>query len=94
MNRDFTKYRLTNLSEIEPYKEKMGKRKFYDYGISIYEALNKIPRDKPFDVYVNVKRVNLPLFIKIVCMFMIDYPGFVDFNQSYTKIYNVRIRKR
>lgn len=94
MTEDLSRYRLKDISELDPFKEKMGEKSFFRYGIRIYERLNQITRDKPFDVKKNVKTENLELFIKIACLFMADYPGLASFNNDFTKITNVHSRKR
>lgn len=90
MNKDLSSFRLTSMSELEPFKEKMGQRAFFRYSIRVYEQLYQIPPDRPFIVNHYVKRQNQDLFIKIACVFMIDYPGFIQFNNDFTQIKNVR----
>lgn len=83
---DYKHYRLSHTSELEPYKKEMGEKKFYDYAISIYKYFAKMERGKSFDITKKVAKKNTEKFIKIACLYVIDFPGDLQFNDSFTQI--------
>lgn len=86
MNTDFLKYRLTDLSEIEKIKEKMGAKEYYSYAINIYKFYAEMERDQTFDLTKRVKKENVEKFVKITCLYMSDFPGHLQVNETFTKI--------
>ncbi len=83
---DYSIHVLTDISQIEPFKAEMGERKFYDYGIRIYKYFaNMEPGDK-FDVTKRVAKKNVDKFIKIACLYWNEFPGHIQFNDTFTQI--------
>lgn len=83
---DYSKYMLNDPSEIEPYKNKMGENGFFKYAFGIYEYFSKMSIGSIFDITNGVENKNIELFIKIACLYWIDFPCQIQFNDSLTKI--------
>ncbi len=91
---DLSRYRLTDLSQLDPFKEQMGEKQYYEYAFSVYRQLARLEPGNKFSITKYVKEKNMDLFVKIVCMYMIDFPGQVVFNDDFTEITkNADIRK-
>ena len=86
---DFSEYRLKHPSEIDQYKNQMGEKEFYSYAISIYKHLANMIRDAKFDIAKKVSKKNLEMFIKIICLYMIDFPGQLQINETFTEIIKI-----
>lgn len=82
----YSAYRLTHPSEIEPIKEKMGPDNFYKYAISIYKYFADMKNGEQFIVSKLVAKDNIDKFIKIACLYAIDFPGDIQFNENFTII--------
>lgn len=79
-------HRLTDLSELEPYKASMGWDAFYLYAIGVYKQLVDLEVGQRFNIIRNVKGKNIPLFIKIVCLYAHDFPGHILFNDNFNYV--------
>lgn len=86
MSPDFLKYRLTHLSEIDQIKEEMGAEEYYSYAIDIYKFFAEMKRDQTFDLTKRVRKENIEKFVKITCLYMADFPGHLQVNNTFTKI--------
>lgn len=86
---DLSEYRLRHPSEIDIYKNQMGNQKFYDYAISIYKHLAAMVSDARFDITKKVDIKNRAVFIKIACLYMIDFPGQLQINETFTEILKI-----
>lgn len=87
-------YRLTDLSELNPFKEKMGEAQFYSYAKSVYERLFSMKPGETFDITKKVAEENHDMFVKIACCYIIDQQTPTLFNDSFTIItrYNEPIK--
>ncbi len=79
-------YRLTDLSQLQPFKEKMGETQFFNYAKSIYERLFSMKPGETFDITKKVAEENWEMFIKIACSFIIDQQTPTHFNDTFTII--------
>lgn len=86
---DLSEYRLKHPSEIEQYKNQMGEKEFYKYAISIYKHLANMIRDTKFDITKKVSKENHEMFIKIICLYMMDFPGQLQINETFTEILKI-----
>lgn len=83
---NFSEYRLTDPSQINDLKAEMGDKSFFDYGISIYKYLAGLKPGQKFDICKRVDKKNVGKFVKIICLYMIDFPGFLQVNDEFTEI--------
>ncbi|WP_352422244.1 hypothetical protein [Proteiniphilum sp.] len=83
---DLSHYRLTDLSQLDSFKEKMGERKFYDYAFSVYGRLFNMKPGETFDITKKVSEENREMFIKIACSYIIDQQTPTHFNDTFTII--------
>lgn len=82
----YAAYRISHPSEIDPIKEKMGAKKFYEYAIGIYKYFADMKRGEQFVVSKLVAQENIEKFIKIACLYAMDFPGYIQFNENFTII--------
>lgn len=83
---DLSPFRLTDFSELNPFKEKMGETQFYSYAKSVYERLFSMKPGETFDITKKVAEENREMFIKIACSYMIDQQTPTHFNDTFTII--------
>lgn len=79
----YVAYRLVDWDWISQYKEKMGHDQFMDYVNAIYSELINMPIGKTFSLDSNVKEENRELFVKIVCMFILEGHSDYSFSDNY-----------
>ncbi|MCD7850460.1 MAG: hypothetical protein LUH63_12465 [Parabacteroides sp.] len=84
----YVAYRLVDWDWIGRYKEKMGHNLFMDYVDDIYSELLSMKVGDMFSLDSNVKEENRDLFVKIVCMFILE--GHPDY--SFSDNYKIVIR--
>lgn len=83
---DYSSFRLQDPAEIEPFKSKLGDKEFYKYAIGIYKYIAKMLYGTKFDIEKGVADHNKEIFIKIACLYWIDFPGQIQFNETFTEI--------
>lgn len=83
---DLSRYRLTDFSQLDSFKEKMGEKQYFRYAFSVYRQLARLEPGKKFNIVKYVKEINLELFVKIACAYMIDFPGQAVFNDDFNEI--------
>ncbi len=64
----------------------MGSEGFYKYGIDIYKYFANMKKGDTFDVTKKVLRKNVSNFIKIICLYVSDFPGEIQVNETFTEI--------
>jgi hypothetical protein len=79
----FAKYRLTDYSFIEEYEQRMGKEHFRKYRDGVYIHLTGMKAGEKFAVEKPVKKENLDLFIKTVCLFILEGNPYYEFSDDY-----------
>lgn len=79
-------HQLVHPSEIDKYKKQMGEKKFFDYAISIYKYFAGVRRYSSFDITKKVDAENWEVFVKIICLYKIDFPGHLQVNETFTEI--------
>lgn len=83
---DLSRYRLTDPSQLDPFKAKMGERQFYNYAIAVYKRLFAMKPGEAYDITKKVAEENWEMFIKIACCYMVDHQTFHLFNDAFTII--------
>ena len=83
---NLSQHRLTDLSQLHPFREKMGDRPFYDYAIAVYRRLFAMKPGETFDITKKVGGENWGMFIKIACCYIIDQQTPHQFNDTFTII--------
>ena len=79
----YAAYRLVDWDWIGRYKEKMGHGRFMDYVDAIYSELMGMPVGGTFSLESNVREENRELFVKIVCMFILEGHSDYSFSDNY-----------
>lgn len=79
-------HQLEDPFEIDVYKKQMGEKKFFDYAISIYKYFAGMARYSTFEITKKVDVVNWEMFVKITCLYRIDFPGHLLVNKTFTEI--------
>lgn len=82
----FAQYRLNDYSFIPEYEQRMGKDYFRKYRDDVYIHLMKMKVGDRFSVEKLVKEENLDLFIKIVCLFILEGHPDYDFTNDYKHV--------
>ncbi|MBF0763335.1 MULTISPECIES: hypothetical protein [Parabacteroides] len=82
----YASFRLTDWDWISRYKEKMGTDHFRDYVNGVYSELMKMRVGGVFSLDNEVREENRELFIKIVCMFILEGNSDYDFSSDYKTI--------
>lgn len=83
---NFSEYRLTDPSQITDLKTEMGEKSFFDYGVRIYKYFAGLKPGQKFDLKKHVDEKNISKFIKVIGLYMIDFPGFLQINDDFTEI--------
>jgi hypothetical protein len=83
---NLSKYHLEHPSEVEIYKNQMGKEKFFEYAISVYKHFARMSRYSVFNITKKVDNQNWEMFVKITCLYRIDFPGHLQVNNTFTEI--------
>lgn len=83
---NYSHFRLNILSETASIKAEMGEKQFFDYAIGIYKYFANMASGDEFDITKKVAKENAEKFIKIACLYSIDFPGHLQFNEAFTKI--------
>lgn len=84
--KNLSQYRLTDLSELQPFKEKMGEREFYKLAFAIYKRLFTMRPGESYNILKKVVPENQEVFIKIACCYIIDHQTPHQFNETFTII--------
>jgi hypothetical protein len=71
---------------IDTYQQKMGKEAFRQYRNSVYEMLMGMRPGEYFTIDDHVKTENIDLFIKMVCLFIVEGNHQYDFTNDYKKV--------
>jgi hypothetical protein len=79
-------HRLTDLSQLQPFKEKKGEQQFYKYAFAVYKRLFLMNPGDTYDITKKVAEENREMFIKIACCYIIDHQTPHHFNESFTII--------
>lgn len=79
----FKQYRLNDYSFIEEYEKKMGQNYFRKYRDDVYIFLINMKVDEKFSIERNVKKENFDLFIKIICLFILEGHPDYEFTNDY-----------
>lgn len=83
---NLSNFRLTDLSQIDNLKAEMGEKSFFEYGVRIYKHFASLKPGEKFDITKRVDSRNIDKFIKVICLYMIDFPGFLQINDEFTEI--------
>lgn len=85
------KYRLNSLTEIEAIRLKIGNDKFATYQATVNKLLRAMQPGNVFSIPDKVKPANQEVFIKVVCLYMIETAGDcnVILSDDYTHIRGV-----
>lgn len=85
------KYRLNSLAEIEALRLKIGQKKFITYQATVYKLLRDMQPGNVFSIPDKVKPANQDVFIKVVCLYMLETAGDcnVILSDDYTRIRGV-----
>lgn len=86
----FLSHQLTDISQIEALKVEMGEKSFFEYGVRIYKHFASLKPGEKFDITKRVAPRNIDKFIKVICLYMIDFPGFLQINDEFTEIIVLR----
>jgi len=90
MNLDYSNYRLNSISELEPFRQRLGNDIFWNFIISVFEWLDSMEVGDSIDISNNsrITNQNRELFIKTTCYYMQQY-GNDDymFTNDYTSLY-------
>ena len=85
---DLSMYVLHSYQEIEAFQQSMGKEAFCTYRDKIYSRLMGMKRGDELNIPKIVKRENLELFIKVVCLFISEGGYTYSFSQDFNIIRN------
>lgn len=83
---NYSSFRLTHPSQINQFKEEMGEKEFYKYAFGIYRYFANMETGNQFDVTKKVAKENTDKFVKITCLYAVDFPGQLQINESFTQI--------
>jgi len=90
MDLDYSKHRLNCISELEPYRIRLGNDVFWSFIISVYKWLDSLKIGDRIDITNNsrINHQNRDLFIKTACYYMRQF-GNDDymFTSNYTSLY-------
>jgi hypothetical protein len=82
----FAQYRLNDYSFIGEYERRMGKDYFRKYRDEVYIHLMSMKPGDRFSIETLVKEENLDLFIKIVCLFILEGHPNYEFTDDYKHV--------
>ncbi|MDR1116614.1 MAG: hypothetical protein LBL33_10820 [Tannerella sp.] len=82
----FAQYRLNDYSFIGEYERRMGTEYFRKYRDDVYIHLAKMNPGDRFSVEILVKKENLDLFIKLVCLFILEGNPDYEFTDDYKNV--------
>ena len=86
------KHRLNAFYEIEALIAKIGNEKFSKYRDAVFIILNKLKPNEVYNITERVKAANHGVFIKCVCLYMIETGGCcnVMLSNDYTKVIGIQ----
>lgn len=71
---DLSGYRLNDELELCQYRQKMGDVKYLSYQQKVFTQLSRIKPGEVFQFTQYVKTENIPLFIKLCCLYILEHP--------------------
>lgn len=87
---DLSKYRLINYDWFPVYYEKIGHEEFWTYVQKVYKSLENLHPMQHYNIINSISEDMQELFIKIGCMYILDFGGCeacgIQFSDDYTKI--------
>jgi hypothetical protein len=88
----FAQYRLNDYSFIGEYEQRMGKENFRKYRDDVYIHLTNMKPGEKFSVEQKLRAENIDLFIKIVCLFILDNHYDYEFTNDYKHVKRIHAR--
>ena len=83
---DLSALAMTDYSDIERCQEEMGKEAFGAYRDKVYTRLMRMTAGDIIDVQKIVRRENLEVFIKVVCLFISEGNGDYSFSSNFNTV--------
>lgn len=89
---DLSHYRLNSYSEIIDLQHRIGDKKFYKYLNTVYTTAEGIKIGQLYTIEKEVKMANRNIFIKCVCLYMIDTGSRcnVEFSNDYSSVRGIQ----
>jgi hypothetical protein len=86
MSVDFSAYRFTDNQQIKTFVGEIMNGDMYGYAIDVYKHYANMDPGSKFDIGKKVSEKTRPRFIKITCLYMIDFPGDIQVNDQFNTV--------
>lgn len=83
---DYSKHRMNDYDWIAKYQSIMGKEEFFYFLNRVYKRMLQMKTGETYKIANKVQEANRDLFIKIVCLFILEGNQNYIFSEDYTKI--------
>jgi len=83
MSADFSAYRLTDNNQIKTFEREILNENMYGYAIDVYKHYANMDPGSTLDIVKKVSKKTRKRFIKITCLYMIDFPGDIQVNNQF-----------
>ena len=83
MSTDFSDYRLADNQQIKTFEREILNDDMYGYAIDVYKHYANMDPGSKFDIGKKVSEKTRERFVKITCLYMIDFPGDIQVNDQY-----------
>lgn len=89
MNLDYSKHRLNDFTQLEKYKQELGKDVSSRFIDTVYSWLMKMQINDRIDITKKseITNRNRDFFIKVVCLFIFEGNDSYLFTSDYTEVY-------
>jgi len=89
---DLSHYRLNSYSEIIDLQHRIGNDKFYKYLNMVYALAGGITIGQMYPIEQHVKTANRNIFIKCVCLYMIETGSRcnIEFTNDYSSVRGIQ----
>lgn len=91
MKTDYSLHKLTNDSELLAYRSTMGVSDFWNYIERLYCKVCDMKQGESFMVDDLVIAANRDMFIKTLCFFINNAPGFYSLNETFTSFNKLKM---
>ena len=86
MSTDFSVYRLTDNNQLKTFEREILNDGKYGYAIDVYKHYANMDPGSKFDIGKKVSEKTRERFIKITCLYMIDFPGDIQVDNHFNTV--------
>lgn len=86
MSADFSIFRITDTNQMRAFEKDIIQDNMYGYALEVYKHFANLDPGSTFNIEKKVSVKTVERFVKITCLYMIDFPGDIQVNNQFNTV--------